>query len=532
MSRSNPQLILNKEFDVWLEGAKQSRRDYKVSQVALMAKNKLEKASQEMLFEAQNVMYKNMYTKVGELQELGYPTFDTNKNAFFEGQVDKYFDIKNGIDSGKVNQRDGQKALAQIMGQVQQYRAAAPAVLAQAKMLQEAMKIPPGQPGAISNRVPTAQQKVLLGLIQGEDVGIVDRGGQLVLFKPGKEGEEGAIIDVNELINLEKSGIEYFTKVPDISEQLSNASTNVIGSTKTGGLNAAYITFGEQKSGTMTVTTKTMTDEQRAAAEQDMIKTKQLDPILDNDDYMKSVWADMMDKDTDWQIVGGDTPEEIESNLQKQRDEAEQWLANKAITDNTAAQGVKQIIGSPKKVSKGGGGGGGGGDSEKKHPWTLATKEEYDLNEKDYQQYVQDAPSYVGSFEKTRNLGKKLKSLNPGNDYISLTKKQVTSPEYVEKWINKQIDKGLWTDEDAPTVEEMTGIVNNSGDVIIVNGDLIEGIHGVNTEDEVIDLLATVHGISDKGRKALKSQNPYEKKDKAAVTPLDTPSKSFKTKKT
>lgn len=490
---ANPMLIYNQEFDAFTKGIDDFKETMQKTAVTLAANNAEQRRSQEELEEKQNKYQAEMYKKVTELPETGYGTFDHNKDLFFDEQVDKYFDIKNGMENGSISSKDGNKALAMIDGQVASYKAAAPEILALAKEVQDAMKIPNGEPGSMSGRTPTAQQSLLLNLIQGGDVAIVDRGGDLFLYQPESEGNPEGMINIQEIINQQKSGKSFVQTVPDIAPILTSASTNIIGSSKTGGMNAAFVSFEKQNINGQEVTTQFMDAKQRAAAADSLIKTKQLDPILNNEKTMESVWFDMMGKDSDW---GVGTEEEVKA----QRDEAARFLAEKAIEDNTAMEGVKQII-SRKDKSSGGRGGKG------KSPWTLATTEEYDLNKEEYQQFVKDAPGYVKS---PKALTTKLKDINPGIEYKALDKSMLGSPERMEKLATYLEDLDYEEGTEPYTVEDIKQMLEDYGRIIIIDDDW-GAPHPIGSEEEIIDLLAQEEGVSKKGRKALKKKNPYQK---------------------
>ncbi len=339
---ANPQKVTNGLFDDFVERNKSFSDEVDKNAAKTIANNILQRQSQEQLFAAQNTEQKSMFDKVAGIKETGYGTFDRNLNSFFDGQVEKYFKIKQGMKDGSVSQMEGNRTLSYLNNQVTQFKDAVIPITAQAKQLQEALKIPPGQPGAISSRVPTAQQELLLDLIQGGDVNLVDNKGELVLYRAKSEGKEEAMINITELLNLDNNGVEYFKKVPDVSESLKVAYDNVV---KPGGKdNADLIMFENKKVGDQEVTTKFMTSEQRKKAVDAMVNANQFKGILDDEDRMKSVWADLMGKDTDWMDVKGSTAEETEANIKKQRDEASIWMANKSLEDNAAVDGVKMVV--------------------------------------------------------------------------------------------------------------------------------------------------------------------------------------------
>ena len=114
--------------------------------------------------------------------------------------------------------------------------------------------------------------------------------------------------------------------------------------------------FNTKRVGDQEVTTKSMTSEQRQKAATSMVKSNQFRGILDDEDRMKTIWADVMKNDTDWMnFPPNSTAEQIEVLTKKQRDEAALFLANKAINDNAPADGIEMIVGRKKYKAPGSG---------------------------------------------------------------------------------------------------------------------------------------------------------------------------------
>jgi hypothetical protein len=352
---ANPQQQTNSQFENYIKKQPSIAADMDQGLANIVAKNALERAEQERLFATQNAEQKTMFDKIAGIKETGYGTFDQNMNDFFGNQSENYFKIKKGIKDGSISQMEGNRHLAYLNQQVSTFKESVVPIMAQAKRLQESLKIPPGQPGSISSRVPTAQQEVLLALTQGGDVKLVDDNGQLCLFKPGSNGSDDAMINVNELLQLESNGIEYFKTVPDVSESLKGVYDNTV---KPGGKdNADLVMFNTKIVGDQEVTTKSMTTDQRQKAATSMVKSNQFKGILDDEDRMESIWADVMGKDTDWMTFPPNaTASEIQASTKQQRDEAALFLANKAIEDNAPADGIEMIVGRKKYKAPSGSG--------------------------------------------------------------------------------------------------------------------------------------------------------------------------------
>ena len=479
-SYSNPQGRTNQQFADFMAGQKTVSEVMDEGTASLIAKNELERAKQEQLFAEQNTEQRAMYDKVAGIKETGYGTFDQNMNDFFDDQVENYFKIKKGIKDGSIPQQEGNRHLSYLNQQVVGFRDAIVPIMAQTKALQEALKIPPGQPGSISSRVPTAQQEVLLALSQGGDVKLVDDNGQLCLFKPGEDGKEAAMINVNELLQLENSGKEYFKTVPDISESLKGVYNNTV---KPGGKdNADLVMFETKKIGDQEATVKFMTPEQRTKAAESMVASNQFKGILDDEERMQSIWADMMGKDTDWMDVEGATAEETEANIKKQRDEAARWMANKSIEDNAAADGIKMIQSTRKYKAPGSGGSGGSGKSS----LTDQAREER------YNVYSEKAD--VLAKGKPEEVALALTEVNPvGKTYSVIDEAYILDMMTDEK--GEEYDNLKTKDEKSKFLKDLAkknkmpigSIVDEQGD-IIPNTNTAEGIRAALADEGGINL--------------------------------------------
>tara|TARA_R100001440_G_scaffold68572_5_gene90150 strand:- start:117 stop:1658 length:1542 start_codon:yes stop_codon:yes gene_type:complete len=499
-SYENPQLIINQQFDSYINRAPDVAQEMDQMVASIVAKNKMERAEQERLFAEQSKEQLARFDKVAGIKETGYGTFDQNMNNFFDAQTEKYFKIKQGIKDGTVSQMEGNRALSYLNNQVTQFRDAVVPIMAQTKRLAEALKIPPGQPGAISSRVPTAQQEVLLELQQGGNVNLVDNNGELVLFRPAGNGKEAAMVNVNELLQLENSGIEYFQTVPDLSESLKTVYDNTV---KPGGKdNADLVTFNTKIVGDQEVTTKSMTPDQRQKAAQSMVKSNQFKGILDDEERMKSVWADMMNKDTDWMVFPPNaTAGQIKAETQKQRDEASLFLANKALEDNAAADGIETIIGRRKyqpPTSQ-------TSSTKKENVLRLETKEQIATYGDDYQAMTIEADQYVG---KPQEIINRYEFYSGGlKDYK--TKAQILAEDEDFK------------DADLLKDDRIYYIVDEEGNI---NPNVYKE---TSTPEDVVEIFAIGKGLNDAAIEQLKKKHPTKQKQQQDNT---EPAKATKRK--
>jgi len=320
---SNPQYAVDKSFEVFSEKMSKSTSSLVDTFNKISANIKLEKASQKAMQDKQNIFLQKQADRVAGMTEIGDVNFDKNMNNYFQSQIDNYVKIKNGIEKGDVDPQEGAKALATINERVTKYQQAAPTVLSNAKKVSDAMKIKPGEPGAMSSLTPTAQQEILLGLAgqssssEQLNVNIVNtNSGGLALYNPDTD----AMIDLNELINMEASGKQYFREVPSIKEELQTASDLMLGAK--GARVDGTVTYDTRIENGNDITTEFMTKKQYDMVKQNIIVGGGLGALTKSKD-MDIIWNDILGKDTAWDVT--------DDNMVL---EAKTLLAEKSIKDS------------------------------------------------------------------------------------------------------------------------------------------------------------------------------------------------------
>jgi hypothetical protein len=272
-SYQNPQIAVNRSFEVMAQQRKLISTSLQQTAKSIGEGIKAQKESQKKMQDDLNKFQQTQADRVADITEIGKSGFDANTNNYFQSQIDNYIKIKNGIESGDVNRITGSAALAEINQRVAKYQQAAPIVIAEAQRILEAMNKPEGTPGAMYSQVPTDQQQMLIDLAgqsesNGSNIHIVDLPtGGLALYNPDNE----AMINLDELVNMEASGKEYFREVPDIKEDLAAAANAIIG--EKGSRVDGTVDIQTRNEGGRTITTESMTEEQYNAAINNMINS-------------------------------------------------------------------------------------------------------------------------------------------------------------------------------------------------------------------------------------------------------------------
>jgi hypothetical protein len=218
-----------------------------------------------------------------------------------------------------------------------------------------------------------------------------------------------------------------------------------------------------------------------------MVKANQFKGLLDDDSRMKHVWADLMGKDTDWMVVEGDTREEIEANIAKQRDEAARWLANKALEENAEADGVKMIQSTRKYKAP-------GSSKDTKKPPSLADQR-FNAKQGIYEDYVAKSHELVGEYDE---IAKALTEVNP----IDGTYTVVDDQYVIDQMDDELYDKYAEADE----AEKEKILKSAAGKIKVTIGETIvdedgNTVSGLNSASGIKKALTKVHGISAEDQK-------------------------------
>jgi hypothetical protein len=428
--------------------------------IASVQARKLERKMQDELWKKQNYASRIVdETKLQTIDMGGSADNDAIRNLVRDMQEKVYEAKKMGREHPEF-QHEVPRVIAEQEAAIQRMMGVATNVSVALDGYDKAMKIPPGQAGAVSVMTPDASQRVMLGIRDGS-TSFVTKNGKLFGIRPNENGQPD-VVNLDELSADIEKGNNFFQTVPDLTESLKGSYNNVF---KPGGKdNADLITFEEKRVGSQVATVKFMTPEQREQGIKSLVNGNQFKGILDDESRMKVIWSDMMGKDVPWQQVEGDTREEVEANLAKQRNEAAYFLAQKAVEDNAAPDGIKMVEGRSKYQPKGSG-------KKSQKPTEIA---------KDMiaQQARIDSMEYLG--KDPNEIAKYLTDLNRGDSFY-----EVVDDAYIDGLVDEEkeseyIEKNAKSDseEDLQKAKEeyRTKFLKNykKGDIVDKNGNVID----------------------------------------------------------
>jgi len=353
---TNPQRVIDKSFDVFIEGGQKMVNKVATSADQIYKRNAEEKASQKIEWEKQNEEQQKLYSSVNELGSTGSSSLDSNLREYWEERVESYTNIKNAMQRGEVDQQKGNRMLWKINEEVMKFQTVVPYLAQQATLQQEAGKLPLGTAGAISSTSSTKSQQVLNNLVTGGDTALVNKGGNMFLYNPAiKGGQQGAMLNIDELIANQATGKSIINTVPDISKDLAGAFNNIF---KPDDSQSPYVKFdvkkNEDNSG-YDYTYKTILEDDKIAGIEAMKEANQFNPILDNEVMMTSVWQDIIpdeylaangvDPDSSWGMtIPGGTAAESLALQEKMRGIAENWLADEAYNQNSVMDQTHKYV--------------------------------------------------------------------------------------------------------------------------------------------------------------------------------------------
>lgn len=362
MGYKNPQRVIDKSFDAFTQASKRWVGQIAATTKEIHDRNAKAKKDQQLEWEKANEAQQTMYSKVNELGSSGNSAFDENLRSFWDNRVDQYFEIKNQMSRGDMDQKEGNKLLSQIMGEVDKFQKIVPYVAQQCALQREHGKKEPGTAGAISSVTPQDSQNVFNNILNGGDTALVEKGGVMYLYNPPINGkQEGAMVNLDELYEKTANGADIVQLVPDISKDLSKAYENIF---KPNDVNSEYIAVDEVKDGAYTYEYKRYkTAEELDGIEpkdkgiQAMIDGGQFDPMLQRDNMMNSIWQDMIpdeyikanggEVDSNWHeadpSLNGD-PDAQKAKWAEQDALAKKWMAEQAYDQNSELDQTRKFL--------------------------------------------------------------------------------------------------------------------------------------------------------------------------------------------
>lgn len=355
MSYRNPKRIVDKRFDVMLKGANRIT-DTMMQGVQQMTNNVI--AQKEQVRKQQELVdneMQSMYSMANKFGTSGDPLLDNNLVSFWNGKVDEYFQVKNNMQSGQMSRQEGNMALAKIKGLVPKFQKMFGYIAQETASYGDSLKN-----NNVSSTGSMQNKDMLATFMQGGDIQIAERGGNIYFFKPNEavKGEadftlsedmktgNASMLNGDELIAMANQGTSLFNEKADISQLTTTLAEKI---SNPDGPSPYFETIKLKKGSTdpfnpgRTIENipegyeyeyQTMIPEQREKLLLDMENSPMTQTIMSDDKRMLSVFQDDIPDNVDDSGGNGMSIQEISARLIEESGlSEEEWLSSMGLSN-------------------------------------------------------------------------------------------------------------------------------------------------------------------------------------------------------
>ncbi len=369
MSFTNPQRIINKEFDTYINSGKNLTNNVAKTVGDMRTQIAKQKKYTTELQQSQDQADFAMRSKLNELSSTGNQILDENILSFWNEKVDGYFKIKNLMQEGHITRQEGNRELARISSLVPKFAKLVKSVGENSANFKTDLAN-----GKVSS-VGSIENKRILDLVgKGGNVGIVEKNGELYLFTPQDGDNEPAMINGSQLLADEVNGTPMYQTKPNLSEPGTAIFNAQI---KPESLDSEFVEYIEVKKGDINPVTgqpftnleegkkytyKTITQKKRPEAIAKLVDSPAIATMAANDNMMAKVWQDEIpDEEIEkiatemgfdpslykdaWHDYAEDMSEEQRAKLdQEQTAIMKQYLGTKFYNDNATMDNTLKFV--------------------------------------------------------------------------------------------------------------------------------------------------------------------------------------------
>ena len=369
MSFTNPQRIINKEFDTYINSGKNLTNNVAKTVGDMRTQVAKQKKYTTELQQSQDQADFAMRSKLNELSSTGNQILDENILSFWNEKVDGYFKIKNLMQEGHITRQEGNRELARISSLVPKFSKLVKSVGENSANFKTDIAN-----GNVSS-VGSIENKRILDLVgKGGNVGIVEKNGELYLFTPQDGENEPAMINGSQLLADEVNGTPMYQTKPNLSNSGTEIFNKVIQPDSLDGGFVEYVTVTKGQNNPVTgepitnleegkkYTYKTITQKRRPDAIAKIVNSPAVATMASNDNLMAKVWQDEIpDEEIEkiaiemgfdpslykdaWHDYAEDMSEEQRAKLdQEQTAIMKQYLGTKFYNDNATMDNTLKFV--------------------------------------------------------------------------------------------------------------------------------------------------------------------------------------------
>jgi hypothetical protein len=369
MSFTNPQRIINKEFDTYINSGKNLTNNVAKTVGDMRTQIAKQKKYTTELQQSQDQADFAMRSKLNELSSTGNQILDENILSFWNEKVDGYFKIKNLMQEGHITRQEGNRELARISSLVPKFSKLVKSIGENSANFKTDLA------GGNVSSVGSIENKRILDLVgKGGNVGIVEKNGELYLFTPQDGDNEPAMINGSQLLADEVNGTPMYQKKPNLSEPGTAIFNKEI---QPDSLDGEFVEYVEVKKGDINPVTgepitnleegkkytyKTITQERKPDAIAKLVNSPAIATMVANDNMMARVWQDEIpDEEIEriatemgfdpslykdaWHDYAKDMSEEQRAKLdQEQSAVMKQYLGTKFYNDNATMDNTLKFV--------------------------------------------------------------------------------------------------------------------------------------------------------------------------------------------
>lgn len=294
--------------------------------------------------------------------DLGYKDFNKKSDVFFHDLIDRYSEIQGHLNNGTmVDEQLGRQDLARIKNLVNVYGDAVPRMQKIAAAIDQASN-DPDSPQLSVTGAPPEQMQIITKIVNGDNIDIIQEGDSIIL----KDPDNGAILNVAEFNKaFANSKNPYLKYEAEVEKPLEQAFSNYMKNDEDQftELFTTPVTRQDRNGNDVEITTMTL-DQQKK------LKNAMIGPInkstgLPEGQFTdlirlkgESIWEDTMDGGRGYKELNGKeqdvavewfagrnaipVPGDKDFDLYKEQYEMVlEYLSNRALEDNAAAEGIE-----------------------------------------------------------------------------------------------------------------------------------------------------------------------------------------------
>lgn len=217
MSYSNPQRIINKEFDVRAKANRELQNTIQ-NTTASIANGVIKQKKQKDELEASNVEKESaLRDKVNEFATPGAGQIDKSIIEFWDTKIEDYVNNMNLAANGEITQREAMLRNKKIEALLPQFKQNAATLASNAALQKQALN-----DGTFSSTGSVGNKEILNRLGNNGDVRIVEKDGAIYYWAPELDEDGNVIPDSGSFIN----GAELYTNA---DKPLFNTKTDISG---------------------------------------------------------------------------------------------------------------------------------------------------------------------------------------------------------------------------------------------------------------------------------------------------------------